>query len=150
MGTGWRTNHSRFARPHTRSIRERGICMEIYFDKATRKILRYIKWHPKAALQDIHNKLGKDIDMQLINLCQSDYVACTRADGSFTSFKTDPPWHSYSSDKFWLTPKGKKVLEDRFDRLWQWCIPTIISFIALAISIISTCYPGVIKVLLLE
>lgn len=123
--------------------------MEIYFDKATRKILRYIKRHPQSDLDCIHKKLG-DVDMMIINLCQADYICCTRSDGSFTNFKTEKPWCLYANDRFWLTAKGNKILEDRFDRLWQWCIPTAISVIALIVSVISACYPGVIKVLLLK
>ena len=109
--------------------------MEIYFDKKTRKLLRYIKWHPKKTFNHIQQKFtDKGIGMLLINMCMDDYLICTRSDGTHTNFKNDSPWHSVGDDVFWVTPKGNKLLEDRFDRLWQWSIPTIISVAALIVS----------------
>ena len=125
--------------------------MEIYFDKETRKILRYIKRHPNNKLSDIRSKFGgSDVDMDLINLCIADYLVCKHPDGKLTMFKDKSEWVTHSEDNFWISPKGKKVLEDRFDRLWQWAIPTLISMAALIISILSALYPGVIRVLLIE
>lgn len=112
--------------------------MEIYFDKQTRKILRYIRWHPQNRLQDIRNQFGgNDVDMTLMNLCITDYLVCQRSDGSLTMFKDKEDWITDGTDSFWISPKGRKVLEDRFDRLWQWAIPTLISVAALIISLIS-------------
>lgn len=109
--------------------------MEIYFDRKTRKVLRYIKWHPKKSLFDIQAKLGESADgMLLINLCQSGYLLAEIADGKYTDYSDGPPWHMNGTERFWVSPKGNKLLEDRFDRLWQWSIPIIISVAALIIS----------------
>lgn len=125
--------------------------MEIYFDRKTRKILRYIRWHPNNTLSQMRSKFGgSDVDMTLINLCITDYLVCKHPDGSLSSFKNQSQWNAHGGDNFWISPKGKKVLEDRFDRMWQWAIPTIISVSALIISIISALNPGVIRVLLIE
>ncbi|MCI8525757.1 MAG: hypothetical protein HFF17_07520 [Oscillospiraceae bacterium] len=112
--------------------------MEVYFDRETRKILRYIKRHPSKTLKELQEKFGDAADsMTMINLCISDYLVCTHPDGTMTAFKSMQEWKTYAEDKFWVSPKGKKLLEDRFDRLWQWCIPTLISIAALIVSIMS-------------
>ena len=109
--------------------------MEIYFDRKTRKLLRYIKWHPKQTLENIQRKFDDNgTGMLLINMCRADYLVCTHPDGTHTDFKDNSPWQSFGGDLFWISPKGKKLLEDYFDRLWQWSIPTIISVAALIVS----------------
>lgn len=124
--------------------------MEIYFDRKTVKILRYIKWHRNKTLGDLLNKFDKDgLTMLFINLCQADYLICEHPDGSRENYKNSIPYNSEDGDTFWISPKGNKLLEDRFDRLWQWSIPTLISVAALIMSILSAINPGIIKVLLL-
>ena len=125
--------------------------MEIYFDKETRKILRYIKWHPNNLLSTLRSKFGgSDVDMTLINLCIADYLVCRHPNGKLTSFKDAIELTTWEKDNFCITPKGKKVLEDHFDRMWQWAIPTMISVAALIISVISSLYPGIVRVLLIQ
>lgn len=112
--------------------------MEIYFDKKTRKLLRYITRHPKRTLKDILARFEDDAtDMTIINLCLADYLVCTHPDGSMTNYKDGKPWQSNADDLSWVSPKGKKLLEDHFDRLWQWSIPTIISVAALIVSFLK-------------
>ncbi len=112
--------------------------MEIYFDRKARKLLRYIKWHPKKTLGDLQAKFGDEANgMAIINLCKADYLVCIRPDGSYTDYKDGPPWSSNGKDTFWVSSKGRKLLEDQFDRLWQWSIPTLISVAALIISILK-------------
>lgn len=111
--------------------------MEIYFDKETRKILRYIKRHPGNTLQKMQEKFGDSADaMTFINLCMADYLVCKHPVGSLTAFKSPSEWKLFGEDNFWISPKGKKVLEDHFDRLWQWSIPTVISVISLVVSVL--------------
>ena len=111
--------------------------MEIYFDRQTRKLLRYIRRHPHNQLDHIRGKFGgSDVDMTLINLCMADYLVCRRPDGSLTMFK-DKDWMTSGEENFWISPKGRQILEDRFDRLWQWAVPTLISTAALVISALS-------------
>lgn len=40
-------------------------------------------------------------------------------------------------DKFWASPKTDQLLEERFQRRWQWIVPTVISALALIISAIA-------------
>ena len=125
--------------------------MEIYFDRRTAKILRYIRWHPQNTLAEIQEKLGEDANgMTLINLCSAGYLVCTHPDGSRTMFKDRAEWTTYAEDTFWISPKGRKILEDRFDRVWQWAIPILISTAALIISVLSALNPGVVRVILLQ
>lgn len=110
---------------------------EIYFDRSAIKLLRYIKRHKEPTLCKIQNRFPKDdLTMLLINLCLSQYIGADRENGEHT-FLTDGNWNFTGIEKFWITRKGKCFLDQRFDRLWQWSIPTLISTLALIISIIS-------------
>lgn len=114
--------------------------MEVYIDRRTEKILRYIRRHPANRLADILDKFQTEDDklgQTIINLCMADYLVCKHSDQSMTQFKDGPPWDQRWDDNLWISPKGRKLLEDRFDRFWQWSIPTIISVIALVISVLS-------------
>ena len=122
--------------------------MEIYFDRKTRKILRYIKWHPKNTMTELKEKF--DADQLLINLCIAEYIVCTHPDGQHTNFTEESMFDIRADDNFRISPKGLLILEDRFDRIWQWAIPTLISVASLIISILSAMFPGVVKVLLLQ
>ena len=110
---------------------------EIFFDRKTVKLLRYIKWHPYDCLSDILKKFGESVDsMMIINLCLADYLIAQKKDGTYTNFK-DNNLDLFSDDTFTISRKGKQFLDDRFDRFWQWSIPTIISVAALIISIMK-------------
>ena len=110
---------------------------EIYFDRSTIKLLRYIKRHKEPTLCKIRNRFPKDDPtMLLINLCLSQYIGADRKNGEH-SFLTDGNWNFTGKEQFWITRKGKSFLDQRFDRLWQWSIPTLISIASLIISIIS-------------
>lgn len=112
--------------------------MEIYFDRATMAVLRYIRWHPKKNLNDIQRRLGEKADsLLLINLCMADYLVCTAEDGTYPDFRDRASRWLTGRETFWVSPKGKKILEDRFDRLWQWSIPVLISVAALIISALT-------------
>ena len=111
--------------------------MEIYFDRKTIKLLRYIRCHKSKTLYDIQKKFGEDADIMLIiGLCQCNYLVAIKENGKYTVF-SDKAEIIENTETFWVTPKGKKILDDRFDRLWQWSIPTIISVVALIVSILS-------------
>lgn len=110
---------------------------EIFFDRKTVKLLRYIKWHPDTCLCDIQKKFGESADtMLIVNMCLAHYLIAKRSDNTYTNFK-DGNFVLFNDETFWVSPKGRKILDDRFDRLWQWSIPTIISVAALIISIIK-------------
>lgn len=112
--------------------------MEIYFDRKTIRILRYIRWHRNSSIYKIQKKFGEDADTKLlINMCIASYLVCIRPDGSYTTFSDSESHVIESTETFWVTPKGRKILDDRFDRFWQWSIPTVISVVALVVSILS-------------
>ena len=47
------------------------------------------------------------------------------------------PYSTTQYTRFWITPRGKKLLEDQFADFWRFMIPTLISVAALAISAVS-------------
>ena len=117
--------------------------MEIYFDRKNNSILRYIRWHKKATLNDIQSKFGEDADsFVLIGMCKAGYLLAIKDDGIITNYNEEPNFGVITGmEKFWVSPKGKKILDDRFDRFWQWSIPTLISVAALIISLFSLYNP---------
>lgn len=124
--------------------------MEVYLDKDVMKLLKYIKRHPNNTLKELQERFGDVADsLDLINLCMSDYLVCKHPDGSCTMFKDPSTWKTFADDNFWITPKGKYVLNEHYEKLLQWAIPVIISTIALVVSVLSATNPGIIKVLLI-
>ena len=110
---------------------------EIYLNHQTLRLLRYIRHHQNCTQKEIKNKFGEEAaNYQLINLCKAGYLVATMPDGSYTMFLDGNMYLSYDFT-FWASPKAEQVLDDRFDRLWQWCIPTTISVIALIVSALS-------------
>lgn len=123
---------------------------EIYFDHKTIHFLRYIKWHKNCTEGKIIDRFhDSSYSMELINMCLAGYLVATRPDGTHTDFR-DGKYNTAYNFRYWVTPKGRKVLDDRFDRLWQWSVPTLISVAALIISIISAIHPGIISVMLMN
>ncbi len=47
------------------------------------------------------------------------------------------PFEVAPEDKFWASPKAEALLEERFQRKWQWIIPTTISALALIVSTLA-------------
>ena len=103
----------------------------------TRKIVRllwYIRLHKDCTEEQLLQKFGYDSGSYiLINLCLTDYLLAIRPDNSYTNFK-DGNFVTAYNYRYWLTPKGEEYLDNRFDRLWQWSIPTLISVAALVVS----------------
>lgn len=128
---------------------DNNIIPEIYFNHKSIKILRYIRWHRANTEYKIQKKFGENANsLFLVNLCKAGYLVAIRPDGRYTDFR-DGTLKTASDFSYWVSPKGEKLLDDRFDRMWQWAIPTAISIVALAISVLSALFPGVIKVILL-
>lgn len=108
----------------------------VYMTRNTIKMLRYIRWHKNAIEQDIRKHFGDDFcNSVLINLCLTDYLIAIKPDGTYTNFKDGKCTTAYNY-KYWVTPKGQEFLDNRFDRLWQWAIPTLISVAALIASLL--------------
>lgn len=110
----------------------------IDFDHKTIRLIRYIKWHKNATLYTLQKKFKDDADTYiLINLCRANYLTAILPDGKYSHFDADDMHIITTRERFWLTPKGRKILDDRFDRLWQWSIPVLISVAALVFSVLS-------------
>lgn len=72
--------------------------------------------------------------MDLVCLCLDGYLVCTKPGNKPTMF-LDGNFLIDSKDTFWASPKTEQFLEERFQRRWQWVVPTVISSIALIVSI---------------
>lgn len=103
----------------------------------TVKLLKFILKHENCKFSEIQSVFKEDADpMELVNLGLTDYVVCTRSNGTLTQFK-DGVFTVGADDCFWASPKAVQLLEER-RRAWiQWVIPNVISGIALILSIIT-------------
>lgn len=110
--------------------------MEIHFCRKNIRILRYIRWHKNATINQINKKFGDDADsFTLVSMCKAGYLVSIKEDGSYSVYDENNSFGVISGkETFWVTPKGQKILDDRFDRFWMWSIPTLISVVALVIS----------------
>ena len=120
-----------------------------YIDRETAKILKTIKKNPKVTRAELREKYDNADDSIMLYLCAKDYLVCIHPNGSVSTFYIREPRFYHPNDTFWLTPKGKAFLEANSSKNLQWLIPTIISVIALLISILSAIFPGVVKVMLI-
>lgn len=129
----------------------------VYFDRKTLRILRHINSCGDKGItwEKLREKFGED-DANIFlleDLSKEHYTVTKDQNGKWVDF-------SYSSGVFYSTfrsycsPKGKQLLETRSFDFWKWIIPTIISVIALALSLISVLLSvfgsDVIKVVLLK
>lgn len=106
-------------------------------NKETIRILKYIKKHGTPSEGDIIKKFGEDgTTLQLISLCQEQYLLCQKSDGTFEEF-TDIPYVTACDYRYWATPKADLLLENKSLEFWKWVLPTIISVAALIFSILS-------------
>ena len=86
-------------------------------DRATIRLLRYVRWHKDCTERELCEKFHEDADVfGLICLCRAGFLVARRPDGSYTTFSGE---NLESADDFcyWASPRAKKVLDDRFDRL---------------------------------
>ena len=113
---------------------------EIYFDHFNIRILRYIRRHPDNTERQILKRFGAKAEgLTLIQMCLAGYLVACKPDGSYTNFR-DGDFQSSGDYRYWVSSKGRRVLDDRFDRLWQWSIPTIIATLALIVSVFSAIF----------
>lgn len=112
----------------------------VFLDRRTLSIIRYIKRHPQTTEKTIRFK-------KKINLCDVDPILkALLSEQIISKSKTVLEQQSESNisissflsetDPLYITWKGRELLDDRFDRVWMWAIPTIISVAALIVSII--------------
>jgi len=102
----------------------------------TVKLLKFILKHQNCAFKTLQSKF-KNLDyMELVVLCLTGYLVCTKPGGVNTDFRNGKISVA-PEDTFWASPKTEQFLEERFQRRWQWVIPTTISALALILSIIA-------------
>lgn len=86
------------------------------------------------------SKMARTISVLVLNrivcLCLSGYLVCTKPGPMPTDFRNGI-FVVNPEDKFWASPKTDQLLEERFQRRWQWIVPTVISALALIISAIA-------------
>ena len=110
---------------------------DVYLTHEVIRMLRYIRRHKDCTEAEILKRFVKDGGgYVLINLCITDYLLAVRPDGSYTNFKDGKLVTSHDY-RYWVTPKGQEFLDNRFDRMWQWMVPTVISVLALAVSVLD-------------
>lgn len=126
--------------------------MEIYFDKKTIKILWDIRRHGDKGiswetLRDKHKETGNVFLLE--SLTKEKYIVTQNEKGEWVDFDE---LGAYSNKDFrsYCSPRGNEFLEKRVFDFWKWIVPTIISTLALIVSVLSAAFPGIIKVLLLE
>ena len=104
--------------------------------KQIAKMLSFIRKHPNSTFETIQKKFKKIDFMDLVNLSLTGYLVCTRENNTCTNF-SDGNFKVDALDRFWASPKTDQYLEERFQRRWQWIVPTVISGLALIMSIIA-------------
>ena len=104
--------------------------------KSTVKMLKFIWKNPNITFEELQSKFEELDSMELVLLCLTDYLVCTKPGNLPTNF-SDGRFIVAPEDEFWASPKTKQLLEERFQRRWQWIVPTVISAIALILSIVS-------------
>ena len=114
--------------------------MEIYFDRKTLSLLKCIKRSGDRGVtwEMLRKKFGTDraCDEMLMHLSLAMYTASKTDKGEWADFLT---YDCVPNDEFRsvVTPKGHELLERRSFDFWKWIIPTLISVIALAFSVLS-------------
>lgn len=119
------------------------------FDRKTVSLLRYMKHHrgktPSEIFQikkfrDKSNPQNTTVNICfcLENLYKQGYIS-NNSNLLFASSETPCNFEEFmlKSEPFYITAKGKKFLEDRFDRYWMWIIPTSISVLTLICSLLT-------------
>lgn len=122
----------------------------VIITNGTAKLLKFIRKHQNVTYETLKAKFDLDF-MDLVCLCLGGYLVCTKPGIGPTMFQ-DGKFSIGPEDSFWASPKTEQFLEERFQRRWQWFIPTTISAIALTVSIaafIMSLLPQVLEVRLL-
>ena len=83
------------------------------------------------------------------SLTREKYIVTQNEKGEWVDFD-ELGAHSSKDFRSYCSPRGNEFLEKRVFNFWKWIIPTIISTLALIVSVLSAAFPGIIKVLLLE
>lgn len=109
---------------------------EIPITHKTERLLRYILRHQNISFGALCEKFPELDYMDLVLLCVGEYLVCQKQNGRPTMFANEP-FTVESKDTFWASPKAEQFIEERFQRRWQWFIPTTISALALIVSTLA-------------
>ena len=100
-------------------------------------MLRYIRHHKDCTESEILKRfVNCGGSCVLINLCVTDYLLAIKPVGMYTNFRDGERATSHDY-RYWVTPEGQEFLDNRFDRMWQWMVPTMISVLALAVAVLD-------------
>lgn len=111
----------------------------IYFDKRSLRVLWFI-YHRKdkgASWIELQKKFNSAANIFFLeSLSREEYTVTKNQIGEWINF------NEYESSRCanfrsYCTAKGNELLESRKFNFWKWTIPTLVSIIALAVSIIS-------------
>ncbi len=111
----------------------------IYFDKRTLSVLRYIQRRGERGVkfEKLRNKFGYDSNSFLLqNFIIEFYVIAQDSQGNWINKDECPPIIE-SDFRFYSTSKANELIETRIFNFWKWVIPTLISIVALVVSIIT-------------
>lgn len=116
--------------------------MEIYFDKNTIKILWDIHRHgDKGAscgtLRDKHKEAGNIFLLEA--LTKEQYIVTQNEKGEWIDFNNFSG-HSNQNFRSYCAARGNEFLEKRVFNFWKWVIPTVISILALIVSVLSAVF----------
>lgn len=102
----------------------------------TVKVLRFISKHQNCNFGQLKSVFGDLDEMELVNLCLTEYLICSKPGRLPTNFSRGS-FEVSPEDSFWATPKTIEFLENRFQTWLQWVIPVCVSGIAVIISAIA-------------
>lgn len=121
----------------------------IYFDKRNLRLLKIIYWHKSGitfeaiSKKELHQGSADEKKEQLassiISFFNEGYIGCTNTDKAWIRF-TDAIVDVTDDAKFFCTEKGNEFLEKRSYGFWKWALPTIISVLALIVSVFAAIY----------
>ena len=112
----------------------------VVFDKKTLRILKYIRNHNKHGVTwtKLQKKFGEDdANIFLLEALNKElYVVTKNTEGQWIDFNQQ---QFYMDSKFvsFATPKANEMIERKCFDFWKWIIPTLISVVALLISILA-------------
>lgn len=111
----------------------------MYFDRRTTRVLLFIYMSRDHGVSwgTLHKVFKKTANIFLLEtLTNEGYtVTCDRPKHSITF--TEDNIHRDANYRSFCSTKGRAFLENRIFNFWKWTIPTIISVVALIVSVLG-------------
>ena len=132
----------------------------IYFDKDTLSVLKHIykKGDNGATWAELRTKFDDHANIFLLEALSRELYTVTKdktEKSNFDKWIDFNTWEGPDCSNFisFISPRGKELLQKRSFDFWKWMIPTIISLLALALSVLTFIFTvgvdKIVKVLLL-